>query len=77
MVKSTRNIIIINNLLYNTIYVICIRCRQTSNDPSGIEKCQEIRTSKRLCEIFNKYTIIVIVIISCLILFVIIGLIIW
>jgi len=75
MIKSTQNAIISNDLLYKTIYQICIRCRQTSNDPFSIANCQEIKTSNRFWEIFDKYTIIAIVIISCLIPLVIIGLI--
>lgn len=35
-----------DNLQPNTLYRVCIKCRQVYNDPEGLEECQEIKTPK-------------------------------
>lgn len=44
--ESERNSMFIDNLLANTMYRVCIKCRQVYSDPGGLEECQEIKTLK-------------------------------
>ena len=44
--ESERNSIFMDNLLANTMYRVCIKCRQVYSDPEGLEECQEIKTLK-------------------------------
>lgn len=46
VIELERNSILIDNLLANTMYRVCIKCRQAYNDPQGLEECQEIKTLK-------------------------------
>lgn len=44
----------ISNLLPNTMYRICMKCRQAYSDPEGIEQCQTISTNSRFRKTFHK-----------------------
>ncbi|CAF0919370.1 unnamed protein product [Adineta steineri] len=67
VVESNRNNILIDNLSPNSMYHICMKCRQIYSDPDGVPECQEIKTLSRL-EWFlqNKFFIIVIAIVVVL-----------
>jgi hypothetical protein len=43
-----------NNLLSNTVYRVCIKCRQELTDPDGAEECQQIKTLSKFGKISNK-----------------------
>ena len=34
----------LDNLLSNTAYRVCIKCKQVFSDPDGLEVCQDTRT---------------------------------
>ncbi|CAF3576438.1 unnamed protein product [Adineta steineri] len=67
VVESNRNNILIDNLSPDSMYHICMKCRQIYSDPDGVAECQEIKTLSRL-EWFlqNKFFIIVIAIVVVL-----------
>jgi hypothetical protein len=54
MIESGQNVTIIDNLLSNITYELCIRCRQTRNSSYSIEECRQIRTSDKFGKIVKK-----------------------
>lgn len=44
--ESGRTSDVIDGLLPNTLYRLCMKCRQVYTDPEGSEECQEIKTPK-------------------------------
>ena len=44
MMEPGKNSISIDNLLPNSIYNVCIKCRKVFSDPDGPTECQEIKT---------------------------------
>ncbi|CAM4811007.1 unnamed protein product [Rotaria magnacalcarata] len=63
-----------NNILPDSIYRICIKCRQTYSDPDGNPVCQKIKTLSKPSFLSNWHYLIFINIILILILFIIFGL---
>ncbi|CAF4192544.1 unnamed protein product [Rotaria magnacalcarata] len=63
-----------NNILPDSIYRICIKCRQTYSDPDGNPVCQEIKTLSKPSFLSDWHYLIFINIILILILFIIFGL---
>ena len=44
MVDSDQQTLVIDNLVPNTIYRACMRCRRELTDPFGDEKCEVVKT---------------------------------
>ncbi|CAF3724536.1 unnamed protein product [Rotaria sordida] len=74
IVETKRNTTLIDNLSSNTLYRVCMKCRQVYTDPDGIEECQERKTLSKFNFLYNQNYFIVIIIILILILCIIIGL---
>ncbi|CAF4944463.1 unnamed protein product [Rotaria sp. Silwood1] len=73
IVEANRNTIIIDKLLSDSVYRVCMKCRQTYTDPDGMEECQEIKTLSKFNFLYNQNYFIFIIIIVILILFIILG----
>ncbi|CAF4650162.1 unnamed protein product [Rotaria socialis] len=74
LIDSNRNTILDDNLLSDSTYRVCMKCRQTYSDPDGNPVCQEITTLSKLSVLSDRYYLIFITIILILILFIIFGL---
>ncbi|UJR27550.1 hypothetical protein I4U23_008832 [Adineta vaga] len=47
VVDPDQNKSVFTNLIPDSVYRICMKCRQTYTDPDGTEQCQDIRTFSR------------------------------
>ncbi|CAF2574445.1 unnamed protein product [Rotaria sp. Silwood2] len=73
VVEANQNTISIENRLSNSVYRVCMKCRQIYTDPDGMEECQEIQTLSKF-NFSNQNYFIFIITIVILIICIIIGL---
>lgn len=54
-IEPGRTSIKTDNLISDTIYRVCIKCKQVYNDPDGLEECQEITTLSNSKLLFKNF----------------------
>jgi hypothetical protein len=70
-IEPGRTSIKTDNLISDTIYRVCIKCKQVYNDPDGLEECQEITTLSN--KIYFIVPIVILISVVLVTIFVIFG----